>query len=74
MDNLFPLAVIFMTVVLPLWIIFHYVAKWKSTKALSAEEQRMLEDLWHDSQNMESRLNALETILDDEIPQWRKRA
>ncbi len=33
----------------------------------------MLEDLWKDSQAMQSRLNALETILDDEVPDWRKK-
>jgi phage shock protein B len=69
----FPIAVIFMTVVLPLVIVMHYVTKWKATKGLTDEEQRMLEDLWKDSQSMQSRLNALETILDDEVPEWRKK-
>ena len=66
-------GIAFMCVVLPLFIIMHYVTKWKSTKGLSDEEQRLLEDLWQDSERMESRLNALETILDDEAPKWRKR-
>ncbi len=65
-------AALFTCVVLPLFIIMHYVTKWKSTKGLSDEEQRLLEDLWQDSERMESRLNALETILDDEAPKWRK--
>jgi phage shock protein B len=69
----FPIVMVFMTVVLPLIIIFHYITKLKATKGLSDDEQRMLEDLWRDSQAMESRLNALETILDDEVPQWRKK-
>jgi phage shock protein B len=51
----------------------HYTTKWKATKGLSDDEQRLLEDLWQDSQRMESRLNALETILDDEVPKWRSR-
>ena len=69
----FILTVIFMTVVLPLVIIFHYVTKWKATKGLSDDEQKTLEDLWKDSQAMQSRLNALETILDGEVPDWRKK-
>jgi phage shock protein B len=73
MDKIFPLIVIFMTVVLPLVIIMHYVTKWKATKGLSDDEQRLLEDLWKDSQTMQSRMNALETILDDEVPDWRKK-
>ena len=66
-------TVIFGVFVLPLAIIMHYVTKWKATRGLSENEEQMLEDLWRDSQNMESRLNALEIILDDEVPNWRKR-
>jgi phage shock protein B len=69
----FVLAIVFMTVVLPIVIIMHYVTKWKATKGLSDDEQHLLEDLWKDSKSMESRLNALETILDDEVPEWRKK-
>jgi phage shock protein B len=72
-SGIFVLIVIFMTVVLPIMIVMHYVTKWKATKGLSDDEQRLLEDLWKDSQAMQSRVNALETILDDEIPDWRKK-
>lgn len=68
---MFVLSIIFMTCVLPLIIIMHYVTKWKSTKGLSSEEQAMLEGLWEDSEKMASRLNALETILDEQAPRWR---
>jgi phage shock protein B len=64
---------VFMTVVMPIVIVMHYVTKWKATKGLSNDEERMLEDLWKDSQAMQSRVNALETILDDEVPDWRKK-
>jgi phage shock protein B len=67
------LFLVFMTVVVPLVIIMHYVTKWKATKGLSDDEQRMLEDLYRDGQAMQSRLNALETILDDQVPDWRKK-
>lgn len=65
------LSLVFMTVVLPLVIIMHYVTKWKATKGLTGEEQQMLEDLWESSERMLSRVNALETILDQNSPQWR---
>ena len=76
MDNpgfVFPIVMVFMTVVLPIVIVMHYVTKWKATKGLSGDEQRMLEDLWKDGQQMQSRLNALETILDDKVPDWKKK-
>ncbi len=67
------LAIIFVTVVLPLVIVLHYVTKWKDAKGLTKEEEKMLEEIWASAQKMESRINALETILDDEAPDWRKR-
>ena len=69
----FIITIVFMTVVLPIVIVMHYVTKWKQTKGLSGDEQRMLEDLWKDGQQMQSRLNALETILDDKVPDWKKK-
>ena len=69
----FIITIVFMTVVLPIVIVMHYVTKWKATKGLSGEEQTMLEELWKDSQAMQSRLNALETILDAEVPDWKKK-
>lgn len=71
--QLFVLAIIVLTVIVPTLAGFHYMTKWKSLKGLSDEEQKALEDLWQDSQRMESRLNALETILDDEVPHWRRK-
>ena len=68
----FPIVMVFMTVVLPLVIVMHYVTKWKATQGLSDDEQRLLEDLWKESQAMQSRVNALETILDSQVPDWRK--
>jgi phage shock protein B len=69
----FPIVMVFMTVVLPLVIIMHYTTKFKATKGLSNDEQRLLEDLYRDCQSMQSRVNALETILDGQDPEWRKK-
>ena len=69
-----PVVMVFMTVVLPIVIVMHYMTKWKATKGLSDDEQRLLEDLWRDTQAMQSRVNALETILDDAVPDWRKKS
>jgi phage shock protein B len=67
------IAIVFVAVVLPLVVVLHYVTKWKSSRVLSRDEERMLEELWDSAQKMESRINTLETILDDEVPDWRKR-
>jgi phage shock protein B len=70
---IFILCLILLLVVAPTVIVFHYTTKWKSLKGLSDEEQRTLEDLWQDSERMHSRISALETILDDAVPDWRSR-
>lgn len=67
------IAVILVSVVLPLVVVLHYVTKWKEAKGLSREDEKMLEDIWEIAQKMESRINALETILDQQAPDWRKR-
>ena len=71
--HFFVLAILFMVVVLPIFMIMHYTTKWKAAKGLSDEEQTTLEELWQTSQRMDSRLNALETILDAEVPDWRRK-
>jgi phage shock protein B len=68
----FILTIIFMVIVVPFIVIMHYSTKWKATKGLSDDEHQMLEDLWKESQAMQSRVNALETILEAQVPDWRK--
>lgn len=72
-DMMTAVGVLFVVVVLPLVIILHYVTRWKESKGLSREDEQMLAELWQDAKRMESRINALETILDDEVPDWRRR-
>jgi phage shock protein B len=66
-------GILFVTIILPLIIIGHYMTRWRSTKSLTGADERMLEEVWENAQKMESRINALETILDDEIPDWRRK-
>ena len=70
---LMAMTTLFMVVVLPIIVVMHYVTKWKATRGLSREEQAMLEELWKASQSMDSRLNTLETILDVQQPDWKKK-
>jgi phage shock protein B len=72
MSEIIP--VLFITVCLPLWIIFHYVTKWKTSKGLTAEDEKMLSEVWESANRMEERIVTLERILDIESPEWRKRS
>ena len=62
-----------LTVVAPLAVILHFVTKWKQSREISGDDEQLLEDLYLLSQRMEDRLAVLEKILDDELPDWRKR-
>ncbi|MGZ8410237.1 MAG: hypothetical protein ACXWVS_10020, partial [Hyphomicrobium sp.] len=46
--------------------------RWRTAKVLSAEDERMLAELWELAPKVESRINTLERILDAEAPEWRK--
>ncbi len=66
--------IIFLAVVAPLWILAHYITRWRTAKALSSDEETMLSDLWESAAKMENRLHTLEQILDAEAPGWRTKA
>ena len=70
MSELIP--VLLLTVCFPLWIIFHYVTKWKTSKGLSPEDEKMLSEIWESVNKMEERINTLERILDVDAPASRR--
>ena len=61
-------AIIFLAVVAPIWIIAHYVTRWRTSQVLSGADGQMLEDLWRTAEQMEDRLKSLEQILDSGEP------
>ncbi|MFP5514671.1 MAG: envelope stress response membrane protein PspB [Alphaproteobacteria bacterium] len=69
----FVLAVLFMVVVAPVWIVFHYITKWRAQRGLSAQDERLLAELWEISNRLETRVHALERVLDAEAPNWRNK-
>ena len=71
MSDVIP--VLLLTVCFPLWIVFHYITKWKTSKCLTPEDEKMLSEVWESSARMEERIQTLERILDIEAPSWRQR-
>ena len=73
MYALMTLAVIlFLTVLAPLIVIFYFITKWKQTREISGDDERMLEELWTLSQRLEDRIETLERILDDDSTTLRR--
>ncbi len=67
------MMVLLLTICVPLWIIFHYVTKWKMAKGMRPEDEKMLSEVWESANRMEDRIRTLERILDIEAPSWRQR-
>ena len=65
------IAVISIFIVLP-GMILHYAAKKREHTAKSAGDPAMNADLQHLAEKLEKRVQSLETILDAEVPGWRK--
>ncbi len=64
--------IVFLAIPVPIFICMYFISKWKQSRELSSSDEQMLEDLWTSSQRLEERLEVLETILDNEAPEWRK--
>lgn len=63
--------IVLAVIVAPLWIIFHYVTIWKKQGGITAEDQDVLSTLKKNSEKLEDRLDVMERILDEEVPDWR---
>jgi len=72
MSDVIP--VLLLTVCAPLWIVFHYLTKIKTSKGLSPEDERMLSEIWESTRAMQDRIETLERILDAQSPSWRRHA
>ncbi|HNP34487.1 MAG TPA: envelope stress response membrane protein PspB [Woeseiaceae bacterium] len=73
MGSVGTLAVILiLTILAPLFLVLHFVTKWKQTREISGDDEQLLEDLHELSQRLEDRLITLEKILEDELPEGRK--
>lgn len=70
----FVLGIIFLVVVAPIWIVAHYLTRWRRSRRLSQEDERSLAELYETARRMEGRIAALERVLDAEAPGWRSRA
>jgi phage shock protein B len=65
--------IVFIAVPAPLFIILYFITEWKRSREISGGDEKLLEDLWLLSQRLEERMESLETILDSEMPEWRRK-
>lgn len=74
-----PPLLVFLVFVLPVWIVFHYLTKWKRMKQREMGEHKVSVDpqelrrMRDSARRLEQRLDTLEKILDEKSPGWRNR-
>lgn len=66
-------GILFLTIIAPLWIIFHFISKNREMNRLKPEDEKMMSELWDSARRMEERIHTLERILETEAPGWRGR-
>ena len=65
-------TVVSLFVVLP-WMILHYISKSRTSKNLTEDDERMLEDLWRSARTMERRIETLERLIEPDAQPSRPR-
>ena len=72
MDMLEVPLILFLVIVAPIWIIAHYLTRWRMAKSLSPEDEKQFAELWQTAERMEQRIDSIERILEAEEPQEEK--
>ncbi len=72
-EIVFVPLILFTLFVAPVWVVMHYRTLGKKLGGISEQEHAQLEELEEIADKMEERIKTLESILDVETPDWRKR-
>lgn len=73
-DIIVPPLIVFLVIVAPIWIVFHYRSKKQVSQGLSENEYQKLNELSELADSMSERIQTLESLLDVESPDWRNRS
>ena len=69
---MFVPTILFLTVVAPIWITMHYRSVNRSSRSLNEEDRQSIEQMLETVDKLTDRIGALESILDDDHPDWRE--
>jgi len=69
---MFVPTILFLTIVAPMWITMHYRSVNRSSRSLNREDRESIEHMLETVDKLSERIISLETILDDDHPQWRQ--
>ena len=66
-------AVVLAGVVLPLWLVLHYMTLWKQQRRVGGVDTATLGELETAARRLEDRIATLERVLDADDPAWRQK-
>ncbi len=72
-EFMFVPTILFLTVVMPIWLTMHYRSVNRSSRSLNAEDREIVEHMLETVDKLSDRIQALESILDADHPDWRQR-
>lgn len=72
-ELIFVPLIVFVVLVLPIWIVLHYLTVWKRERRARNDERHHQGEMNAVATGLEERLDAIESILDTDAPDWRKK-
>lgn len=70
-DALTPLIVIGSIFVSLLWIVLHYMTKWKTAATLTTGDEALLEELYQLAKRLDERMDTVERLVAADHPEFR---
>lgn len=72
-ENVYGLLAVFLVFIAPLWLILHYVSRWRmAKKGFDPNALKTIKELQDTSVYLSQRIETLENILDSKVPDWRR--
>jgi phage shock protein B len=69
---MFVPTILFLVIVAPIWITMHYRSVSRSSRSLNHEDRKSIDHMLETVDKLTDRIGALESILDEDHPQWRQ--
>ncbi len=55
----------------PMWVIFHYITKWKQSAKITPEDENLLDEMYNLARRLEDRVVTVERIVAADHPEFR---
>ncbi|SFR84088.1 envelope stress response membrane protein PspB [Sphingomonas jatrophae] len=71
-DVLLPIVICGMLFIGMPWIVLHYLMSWKKHASLTAEDEKLMDELYETARRLDERLHTIERIIAADHPEYRR--